>query len=46
MSNDKLWGSAFYNNVSANDRERDIKFNQLKPEVNDVYEKDGKKNKI
>ena len=42
VSYDKLWRSEFYNNVSAKDRVQDIKFSQLKLNVNNTYQKDEK----
>ena len=39
ISHDKLWASEFYNNVSAKDREQDIKFNQSKLKVIHTYKK-------
>ena len=37
ISYDKIWGSEFYNNVSAKDRLQDITCNQLKLKLNDSY---------
>ena len=37
ISYDKLWRSDFFNNVSAKDKLQDVKFNQLKHKVDNIY---------
>ena len=46
ISNDKLWRSEFYINVSAKERVQDINLNQLKLKVDDTYEEDGKNSNL
>ena len=40
-----IYGSEFFNNVSAKDKVQDINLNQLKLKVNDFYKKDEKMTK-
>ena len=39
---DKLCRNAFYNNVSAKKKGKDLNPSQLKPKAKDSYEKDAK----
>ena len=42
ISNDELWRSVVYNNVSAKDRFQKSTFNQLKLKLNHIYKKTEK----